>query len=521
MKNLLLISLLLFGGSEYVIAGNFIVSPTRLDMFVAPGTSEQASVSLTNRTGAKATFILGAEDLIEGNYSLKNYIRSSDSEVTLNDGETRNIPVVITVPNGEASQGLYGNVTISLIPSESSNGPVGARIITRIAVAILVRTVEHPIVSGALSGFDTLNGNRIVWKSSTDFKIAYQNNGNVHMEPKGTITLSNLFGKTVIKEIITSFVVLPNSTRSVVLPVSGYLVGPYTATLNIDDGANTNKQTASIRVFFLPWPLLLILLTVIIILFLTKKMMKSSVTFLIVTFAICHLTFNMAEAYVASSTNYRIDRDSINFGGGLSTSTNYSQESTLGEVGTGRATSTSYRIEGGYQQTNTSISITSPSDVTLTPSIDGATGGTANGSANWVVVTDNSAGYSLTIFASAAPALVSGSNNFSDYTPASAVPDFAFAVSGGSSEFAFTPEGTDIVSTYKDNGSVCATGALDTESSCWASTTVAAKGIANSSSATPSTGSTTTVRFRASAGSTANQAAGTYVANITVTATAL
>ena len=57
-----------------------------------------------------------------------------------------------------------------------------------------------------------------------------------------------------------------------------------------------------------------------------------------------------ASAYIASSTNYRLERDSINFSGTRSTSSNYLAEDTLGEVGTGRGTSTNYRVEAGYQQ---------------------------------------------------------------------------------------------------------------------------------------------------------------------------
>jgi hypothetical protein len=44
----------------------------------------------------------------------------------------------------------------------------------------------------------------------------------------------------------------------------------------------------------------------------------------------------LASAFVASSTNYRIQTDSINVGGVLSTSTSYRAEDTLGESGVGR-----------------------------------------------------------------------------------------------------------------------------------------------------------------------------------------
>jgi len=54
-------------------------------------------------------------------------------------------------------------------------------------------------------------------------------------------------------------------------------------------------------------------------------------------------------AAAMSSSNYKIDADSINVGGNQSSSTNYKMEDTLGEVGTGDAESVSYKTEAGYQ----------------------------------------------------------------------------------------------------------------------------------------------------------------------------
>jgi hypothetical protein len=55
-------------------------------------------------------------------------------------------------------------------------------------------------------------------------------------------------------------------------------------------------------------------------------------------------------AQVMQSSNYQIERDSLNFGGGLGSSASYVLEDTLGEIGTGRFTSASYILKAGYQQ---------------------------------------------------------------------------------------------------------------------------------------------------------------------------
>jgi hypothetical protein len=227
-------------------------------------------------------------------------------------------------------------------------------------------------------------------------------------------------------------------------------------------------------------------------------------------------------AAVATSTNYRIQFDSINVGGILSTSTNYKLEDTTGEVATGISTSTSFSLKAGYQQMNENfLSITAPADVTLSPSIPGISGGTANGSAAWTVVTDSSAGYQLTITSSSSPSLQSGSNSFADYTLAGANPDFTFSVGSSASELGFSPEGTDIVDRYKDNGSSCNTGSGDTVDRCWDPLSTSATTISQSSSSNHPSGTLTTVKFRAESGSNNFQAEGTYVATTTVTVISL
>ena len=62
------------------------------------------------------------------------------------------------------------------------------------------------------------------------------------------------------------------------------------------------------------------------------------------------LISNVGSAQVMSSTNYKIQSDSINFSGGYSSSTNYQIEATAGEIATGESSSGSYTVKAGFQQ---------------------------------------------------------------------------------------------------------------------------------------------------------------------------
>jgi len=65
-------------------------------------------------------------------------------------------------------------------------------------------------------------------------------------------------------------------------------------------------------------------------------------------------------SYVASSPSYQLEKDSINFSGGLSNSASYTGESTVGEAGTGLSNSGNYGVSGGYQTPNEVGAVTPP-----------------------------------------------------------------------------------------------------------------------------------------------------------------
>ena len=225
-----------------------------------------------------------------------------------------------------------------------------------------------------------------------------------------------------------------------------------------------------------------------------------------------------AYGQAMSSSNFKVQSDSVNFGGVRSGSTSFVTEDTLGEVATGLSSSTNYVMKAGYQQMQDSvISLVPPSNVTMSPDIGGVIGGTSNGSTTFRVTTDNPAGYTVTITASSSPALVSPDSSFADYTPSGANPDFTFLIAPSASEFGFSPEGTDIVQRYKDDGANCNAGSGDTLLACWDSLSTSPITIDTRNSANHPTGVVTKLNFRAQSGSTHIQPDGTYTATTTIT----
>jgi hypothetical protein len=238
-----------------------------------------------------------------------------------------------------------------------------------------------------------------------------------------------------------------------------------------------------------------------------------------------------ALAAVSESEKYKIQTDSVNIGGiEYSRSDNFFIKDTLGEISTGKSSSESFILRAGYRQMQeTFISINSPGDVTMSPSIPGISGGTGNGQASWTVITDNMAGYSLSLKASSTPTLLCASgdctpssDNFADYTPATpGTPDYDWSITTTDAEFGFSPEGAGIVQKFQDNGSACNTGSSDTTDKCWYNLGTSTETIVSTTSSNHPSGTATTVKFQAQSGSSNVQSPGTYSAAITATATAL
>jgi hypothetical protein len=231
------------------------------------------------------------------------------------------------------------------------------------------------------------------------------------------------------------------------------------------------------------------------------------------------LCMQLGFAAVATSTNYQLQSDSINFGGGFSTSTNYVQESTFGEVATGNGTSTNYNLYGGYQQMQeVYLSLSSPANVDMTPNLSGLTGGTSNGSTTVTVTTDGPAGYSLVLESQTDPAMQNGIYTIDDYDEGVDA-DYSFAVTGGSAHFGFSPSGVDIAQTFKNNGSsLCGVGLLDDLLACWVGLTTLGTIIAEANGSNHPDGATTTIYFRVGVGSGAGTVSGVYTATTTLTA---
>jgi hypothetical protein len=158
------------------------------------------------------------------------------------------------------------------------------------------------------------------------------------------------------------------------------------------------------------------------------------------------------------------------------------------------------------QQITSEISfLTAPSDVTMSPTIAGITGGTANGGTQVVVYTNDSAGYNMTLTASSSAGMIGESQGGTIPALSSTtagVPDYNFdasTIAANTARFAYTVEASttaDLDQSFLDNGTLCNTGSADVELKCWLNASTTPEMIVNRNGETTASGATTTIRFR-------------------------
>lgn len=198
------------------------------------------------------------------------------------------------------------------------------------------------------------------------------------------------------------------------------------------------------------------------------------------------------------------------------------------QVGQAQATSGPFTIKTTI--TGEISFLVNAANVIATTSINGITGGTANGSTTAVVQTNSSTGYEMSIaFANnTTPNAMRGDSSLSesirDYPATGGEPTFLFSTASTAAVFGYTVSAaldTDLDPSFLDDGSSCNQVAGDyTADRCWMEPSTSNFQIIDRTSAA-TTGATTTVHFRIYVPNNPSPAVvtDTYTATATLTAT--
>jgi hypothetical protein len=204
---------------------------------------------------------------------LATWVTLDRSAITLAPGDRKELSYSITVPKGAQPGGHYGAIILSTKPPGQREGSVG--IDQQIASLLLVRVSGEVQEKGSIAEFGFVDAKVSYDHLPVDFFMRFENAGNTHLRPVGTLLIQDVFGREVatirVNDALRS--VLPLSIRRFEFGWSrtqedasewseltkewkNFAIGKYTATLILNYGT-TDQIVTDQRVFYVwPWRLM-------------------------------------------------------------------------------------------------------------------------------------------------------------------------------------------------------------------------------------------------------------------------
>jgi len=243
--------------ANVAVENNFVVGPAKLEATIAPGESKTVLISVDNKTGRTQDFSVSFEDFVPSGEvdqavellgdktsatSLKNFLTVEKTEFTLEQGDRALVPVRISIPVGAEAKGLFGSIVISAVSqrntlTDDARAYSGAVVIGRVGALAFVTVEGNTNPAGALQSVKTKNNSSVFLKGDVSLRVAFENTGNVNLNPYGVITLKNMWGSVVETIVLDPWYALPQSVRTRDVEIStGNMFGYYTAVAQVNRG---------------------------------------------------------------------------------------------------------------------------------------------------------------------------------------------------------------------------------------------------------------------------------------------
>jgi len=280
--------------SETPDKSDFAIGPGKHELLLAPGESEVKTISVTNRYPNEKKFQIDIEDFVgsrdlqsniklladeKGPYSLKDYLHPEIMTFRLQHGDRITIPIRVEIPLDAQPGGLFGAVIVRSIPLTKEEEALaagqaggGITVVSRVASLFFVRVKGDATEDGRIKEF--ASDKQVYGEPPVNFRVIYENNGNVYLNPYGELTVNNAIGTKIAALPIDPYYVMPDSLRLQELKLErGFMFGRYTATLTLHRGYLENEVADSQTIAFwvLPWK---VVIAIIIILFIIVLFFK-------------------------------------------------------------------------------------------------------------------------------------------------------------------------------------------------------------------------------------------------------
>ena len=192
-----------------------------------------------------SSFVEPGED---ATYSLKKWVKIEPTEFTLKPKEQKFVSFTISVPKNAEPGGRYASILASTTGMKQKEA-TGAVMAQKVGALLLLTVSGEAKESLILKEFSVSESSELA-----SFKIRFENDGTVHLKPKGLIVIENCQGKKIEDLEFPATNILPGVIRETDISwnvksedncYNAYLVGTYGLDNKPFSSEKINFQTSS------------------------------------------------------------------------------------------------------------------------------------------------------------------------------------------------------------------------------------------------------------------------------------
>lgn len=191
-------------------------------------------------------------------YTLAGWMDVPEEGVTIRPEQTYELPVRITVPEDAAPGGHYAALLIGNKAPDEAPGEGSVSVTSAIASLFFLNISGDVLERGRIRDFSS--DNYFYQAPEARFSLRFENLGNVHLQPRGDITIYNMWGKRrgyipVNQSTADWGNVLPDSMRRFSFVWSGdiglYDIGRYRAEATLGYGTDAVRYAGATTYFWI------------------------------------------------------------------------------------------------------------------------------------------------------------------------------------------------------------------------------------------------------------------------------
>ena len=278
---LLFLSPVLFWAFSVDAKQGFTIFPAKISLTIDKGGEQENFIKVTNAGDSAVGVKIDVQDFVPqvgasgfnfvakapGITSLVDWIEIDRQVFNLKPNESRDVPFTVKVPADASPGSRFAVVFFATGTSGGSQLNVSARVGALVFLTIPGDFKQSGEISNLRSPKFTFK------KEAIKFDFDFTNTGTVFFEPKGLLTITNIFGKKIAEVPVEGYVVLPTGMRTISvdwLSDKWLYALFYKAHLAIAVTGKGDIATANTFIFALPLvPLVFALIILAILIFIT------------------------------------------------------------------------------------------------------------------------------------------------------------------------------------------------------------------------------------------------------------